>query len=169
VRDWLRDRRRREVRSMSTRGPRPVPTALKVLHGNPGHRAINKEEPVIEKELVLAPDWMTDPQKKLWDRVILEAPRNLLKSLDESVLTTWVVACDLHRQASEAVAKSGLVVKSPVKGDPMQNPYLAIINKQASIMMKAAAEMGFTPSSRSRIVLKKEIRSGSKFSQYANS
>ena len=35
----------------------------------------------------------------------------------------------------------------------MQSPYLAIANKQAQIMTKAAIEMGFTPASRSRITL----------------
>ncbi len=33
----------------------------------------------------------------------------------------------------------------------LQSPYLAIANKQAQIMTKAAVEMGFTPASRSRI------------------
>jgi len=38
-------------------------------------------------------------------------------------------------------------------GVPMQSPYLAIANKQAQIMTKAATETGFTPESRSRITL----------------
>jgi len=39
---------------------------------------------------------------------------------------------------------------------PMQSPYLAIANKQAQIMTKAATEMGFTPASRSRVSLPME-------------
>jgi hypothetical protein len=42
---------------------------------------------------------------------------------------------------------------SPNTGVPMQSPYLAIANKQAQIMTKAATETGFTPESRSRITL----------------
>jgi 2-succinyl-5-enolpyruvyl-6-hydroxy-3-cyclohexene-1-carboxylate synthase len=38
----------------------------------------------------------------------------------------------------------------------MQSPYLAIANKQAQIMTKAAIEMGFTPASRSRISIPNE-------------
>ena len=34
---------------------------------------------------------------------------------------------------------------------PIQSPYISIINKQASLMIKAASEMGFTPASRSRV------------------
>ena len=47
----------------------------------------------------------------------------------------------------------GLLINAPNTGVPMQSPYLAIANKQAQIMTKAAIEMGFTPASRSRIAM----------------
>ncbi len=78
----------------------------------------------------------------------------------------WVVAEDLHRQATIAVGKFGLITKSPQKGDPMQNPYLPIINRQATIMMKAAAELGFTPSSRSRVSLGDQSEKDNQFTQF---
>lgn len=133
------------------RGRKPTPTHLKVLRGNPGKRAINHREPKPDGDLFEAPEWMTDSQRAGWAYAIANAPPHLLKRLDRSVLVVWVVAEDMHRDASCAVAKYGLITKSPVKGDPMQNPYLAIINKQASIMLKAASELGFSPSSRSRV------------------
>jgi len=71
-------------------------------------------------------------------------------------LCTWVVAEDLHRQAVQVVNRSGMIIKSPVKGDPMQNPWLAIVNRQATLMMKAASEMGFSPTSRNRVSIKDE-------------
>jgi hypothetical protein len=61
------------------------------------------------------------------------------------------VAEDLHREAAEKVNQYGLLTKSPNAGLPLQSPYLPILNKQAQIMLKAAAELGFTPSSRSRV------------------
>lgn len=71
--------------------------------------------------------------------------------MDVSTLTNWVIACDTHREACEKARGAGLIVKSPNKGVPMQNPYLPIINRQAEIMMRAAGELGFTPISRSRL------------------
>ena len=38
------------------------------------------------------------------------------------------------------------------------SPYLAIVNKQAQLMSRAAAEMGFTPASRSRVALAGEAK-----------
>lgn len=150
-----------------TRGPRPLPTLLKFAKGNPGRRPLNMDEPVIKADLESVPDWLSESQAEIWRDAIAEAPNGLLKSLDASVFLTWVVACDLHRKATQELAKAGLVVKSPVKGNPMQNPYLSIVNRQALIMMKAAAEMGFTPSSRSRIKVKNELPGNkSKFGQF---
>ena len=68
-----------------------------------------------------------------------------------SVLEVWACAADLYRKAQAGIAKTGLLVKAPNTGVPMQSPYLAIANKQAQIMTKAATEMGFTPAARSRI------------------
>ena len=61
------------------------------------------------------------------------------------------MAEDLHRHATEQIARYGMLTKAPNTGVPMQSPYLPIVNKQAQIMLKAGAELGFTPTSRSRI------------------
>ena len=133
------------------RGAKPKPTHLKLIEGNPGKRKLNRNEPKPQGDLCDAPDWLTDEQKAGWTYAISNAPAGLMKRLDRAALTAFVVAEDMHRQASVAVGKFGLITKSPSKGEPMQNPYLPIINRQAQIMLKAAAELGFTPSSRSRV------------------
>lgn len=133
------------------RGRRPKPTHLKRLQGNPGKRALNEAEPVPEGDLYAAPEWMSDAQRESWAYAITHAPYGLLKQLDASVLAIWVVAEDLHRQAAEKVTQYGLLTKSPNAGLPLQSPYLAILNKQAQIMLKAGAELGFSPASRTRV------------------
>lgn len=138
------------------RGAKPKPTHLKLLAGNPGKRPLNRNEPQPQGDLHDAPDWLTDEQKACWTYAIANAPEGMLRRLDRSAMTAFVVAEDLHRQASIAVGKFGLITKSPTKGEPMQNPYLPIINRQAQIMLKAAAELGFTPSSRSRVTVNKD-------------
>jgi len=133
------------------RGRKPVPTYLKVLRGNPGKRALNKNERIPEGRLADSPDWMTEGQKAGWNYAIEHAPLGLLKKLDRSVLAAWVVAEDLHRRASEQVEKFGILTKAPNTGLPIQSPYLPVLNKQAQIILKAAEQLGFTPASRTRI------------------
>lgn len=78
------------------------------------------------------------------------------------MLEVWACAADLYRQAQAGLIKTGLLVKAPNTGVPMQSPYLAIANKQAQIMTKAAVEMGFTPASRSRVTMPLEANDAEK-------
>jgi P27 family predicted phage terminase small subunit len=142
------------------RGRKPIPTHTKELMGNPGKRALNRNEPKPEGDLYAAPGWMSDSQREGWAYAITHAPAGLLKQLDRSILAIWVVAEDLHREAAEKVAQYGLLTKSPNAGLPLQSPYLAILNKQAQIMLKAGAELGFSPSSRSRVQVTPDPREG---------
>lgn len=142
------------------RGRKPVPTHLKVIRGNPGKRALNKNEPQPEGDLSAPPDWMSETQKKGWTYAIENAPCGLLRKLDRSVLTAWVVAEDLHRRATQQVDKFGIITKAPNSGVPIQSPYLPVVNKQAQIMLKAAEQLGFSPASRSRIQLLGAVSGG---------
>jgi P27 family predicted phage terminase small subunit len=134
------------------RGRKPKPSYLRVLDGNAGKRAPNADEPQPVGELAehAPPAWLSESQKEGWRYAMRHAPPGLLKRLDQSILTVWVCAEAVHREASEWVSNKGSMVMGK-NGLPYQNPYLAIMNKQAAVMMKAAAELGFTPSSRSRV------------------
>lgn len=134
------------------KGRKPKPTYLRVLDGNAGKRPLNEHEPVPAGKLEerVAPTHLTDAQKEIWREAMKSAPPGMLRSLDESALEVWVCARVIHREAVAQVARLGSLLKAK-SGLPYQNPYLAIANKQAQIMLKAAAELGFTPSSRSRV------------------
>jgi P27 family predicted phage terminase small subunit len=126
------------------------------VKGNPGKRAINKREPQPLGDLGEPPDGLSEAQRAIWIEAISDAPKGLLKRIDASVFLAWVVARELHARAMHAQSK--LDASSPLQllmrtrnGEIVQSPYLPIINKQAAIMTKCAAELGFTPSTRSRI------------------
>lgn len=141
------------------KGRKPRPTHLKVIEGNPGRRPLNVDEPIAPGNLEDPPAWMTETQRQGWAYAVEHAPAGVLKRIDRSVLAIWVVAEDLHREASEKVQKFGMLTKVGANekgegGTVQQSPYLPVLNKQAQIMLKAAAELGFTPSSRSRISVK---------------
>jgi P27 family predicted phage terminase small subunit len=133
------------------RGRKPKPTWLKVVSGNPGRRPLNDAEPAPEGALQEPPEWLTDSQREIWGAAIKNAPPGLLCGIDESVFLVWVIAKDLHRTATERIAQTGTLVRMPHSNVAVQSPWVPVMNKQALIMMKAAAEMGFTPSSRSRV------------------
>lgn len=148
------------------KGRKPKPLHLKVVSGTA--QASDLPETALQASL-MPPDWMTESQRQGWAVAVENAPQGLISDIDVGLLTIWVVAEDLHRTAAEAVSKFGLITKSPKQGEPMQNPYLAILNRQAQIMMKAASELGFSPTSRSRpgVLSKVKKVESSPFAKYA--
>lgn len=133
------------------RGRRPTPTRIKILTGNPGKRPLNPNEPRPEPALPPCPPELSPLARQEWERLSVElAKLNLITHLDRGALAAYCGAYALWADAMEQVQKFGTMVKSPT-GYPIQSPYLAIANRQAEIMLRVAAEFGFTPASRSRI------------------
>lgn len=143
---------------MGARGPKPKPTALEDLHGRPGHRKRNPLEPKPGGNLFDPPAWMSKDQRAEWRYIVESSVPGLLTSVDRANLTAYVVATCLHRQAAKELGKAkSLTVPVGKAGAVQQHPALQIVNRQALIMIKAAAEMGFTPASRSRVSVDGEV------------
>jgi P27 family predicted phage terminase small subunit len=133
------------------RGRRPKPTRLKLLTGNPGKRPLNHDEPQPEAAIPECPPELSPLARKEWDRLAGElGALRMLTNLDRAALAAYCGAYALWAEATEAIQKYGVMIKSP-QGFPIQSPYLSIANRQAEIMMRIASEFGFTPASRSRI------------------
>ena len=149
------------------RGRTPKPTSLKLINMSHNIRKDSSSEPQPEGDLCAPPEDLSEKQKVLWRHAIEHAPRGLLRHLDAQMLAIWVIAADMHHEAMLQVQKYGMVVKSPKQGIPVQSPYLPIINRQAEIMLRAASELGFSPTSRSRITLTDAGKKENRFSNNA--
>lgn len=144
------------------RGRKATPTHLKLLHGNPGKRALNPAEPEPAGMLsaIQPPEWYDAEHRKVWRTAIDAAPIGLLKELDASIMNIWVCAYVKHQAALMQQAlldeNNGLpLLTKTKKGDFVESPYLKIASRQAALMIKAASEMGFTPAARTRIQVEK--------------
>ncbi|QDP22734.2 MULTISPECIES: phage terminase small subunit P27 family [Bradyrhizobium] len=97
------------------------------------------------------PPQLSPIARQEWIRITAELSKlNLVTHLDRGALATYCGAYALWAEAMEQIQKYGMMVKSPT-GYPIQSPYLAIVNRQAEIMMRVSSEFGFTPASRSRL------------------
>ena len=131
-------------------GRLPRPTYLKVLEGNPGKRPINAAEPVPPGDLVEPPSHLAPEVRRLWIDTLRDVPEGLLRRLDGPAYESWCIETMRYREADREVRKLGLLIKGP-DGRPMRNPYLAIARDAWKAAARQAAELGFTPSSRSRV------------------
>ena len=134
------------------RGRKPKPTFLKLVSGNPGHRPLNLDEP--EPSVAIS---STRRRGSVHGSGFCGTKRFELRH-------RACCACSTRRcskfsslrkafteHAAQKVEQLGGVVAAPVTKQPMKNPYLSILNQQAAIMTKCISEMGFSPSSRSRV------------------
>ncbi len=135
------------------RGRKPKPSAQRALEGNPGHRAVNADEP----QLGDLADHLTPPAE-LDDLPGAQAEWRRLAPLlqragviSEGDRTALVALCVEWDRYVEARAKAyPRVVKAP-SGYAMPNPWLAIQSRALAACLKLWPELGLTPSSRSRV------------------
>jgi len=132
-------------------GRKPLPTHLKVLHGNPGKKRLNKHEPRPRLVGPNCPVWLRLEAKREWRRMSAELKRlGLLTMIDRSALAAYCQAYARWREAEEKVIQEGDVIETP-KGFIIQSPYVGMANRAMELILKILAEFGMTPSSRSRI------------------
>ena len=143
------------------RGPKPKPTKLKLVEGNPGHRPLNQNEPEPPADMPDRPAFLDAYAVEEWDR---QAPHlygmGVLTIVDGATFAAYCMAYSRWRQAEEALAKeartddktkaAGTVIKT-TSGNLIQNPLVGVANAARRDMMRFAAEFGLTPSSRSNI------------------
>lgn len=136
---------------MGKRGPAKTPTALVLLRGNPGHRAINKDEPkppVVEatSEHAKCPEWLAKHPlaKEVWERVAEGAMKcGLLTVVDLPVFEMMCMTYARWRTAEE------------LSGDNLElaiaKGYRNTAVKERQIMLQLCSRFGFDPSSRSNV------------------
>ena len=143
---------------------------LKLLAGKPGHRELPQGEPDPPGNLFDPPDFLSASQRVIWKDGIEGSPAGLLRNLDRYIFTTWVVSVDRMADATLHIMAEGQVVKQGgnVRITKHQNgsetvtkksavdvpsPWIAVYDKAHQQMIKATIELGFSPTSRSRIHL----------------
>ncbi len=136
-------------------GPRRQPTVLQVLRGNPGKRAINRDEPQHGPPLVECPPELVDPVARAeWDRV---APALIqcgqVTTVDRAAFLGYCQKYAQWQALEKEAANHPWLVRAP-SGYPMPNPALCLANKTFNLLLKAAAELGMTPAGRSRVTVR---------------
>jgi P27 family predicted phage terminase small subunit len=145
------------------RGRTPKPTSLKLVTGNPGKRATNKQEPDPDYLRDLTPPaWLPARAKAVWDEL---APRlskaKLLTEVDAEAFAQGCVAIANFRYTCQRVGDD-LVKSKHVAGEDDSvvevgehlNPWelaRSMCFKQAHIVFD---KFGMTPAARTRIAIK---------------
>ncbi len=141
------------------KGRKPTPTHLKLVKGNPGNRPLNKSEPKPGGGRPQPPNHLCPEARHEWKRVAnLLYAIGVLTTLDRAALAVYCQAYGrwvraeraLEKMAEKEPATQALLMKTK-SGNLIQNPLVGTANKAMDVLLKAATELGMTPSVRSRI------------------
>jgi len=133
-----------------TKGRKPLPTEIKRFKGNPGKRPM--ENPLeIPDGAPDAPDHLDEVAQAEWDRLVsVLVPAGLVTIADRAAMAAYCVAYSRWVIAERNIKQYGLLGVTP-NNMIVKSAWLTIADKAMDQMMKAAAEFGFTPSSRTRV------------------
>lgn len=144
------------------RGRKPTPTDIKLAKGNPGKRKLNASEPRPGSSLPLAPDDLTQGERKIWqERARVDSPLGVLTDAD----------LDLAKRAAQVthaadLFHAALIFAHSPKGleEPLRGIGQVLLESMGSLRVVARefrayanlerlmlAELGRTPSARSSI------------------
>ena len=136
------------------RGRKPKPTALKLVQGNPGKRRIDGREPQPPRTRPTCPAHLSAPAKAEWKRLAGSLHEiGLLTQVDRTVLAAYCQAYGRWVEAERKLAETPPLLKTPA-GYVQVSPWLTISNKQVELMTRLMAELGLTPSARSRLAIR---------------
>ena len=137
-------------------GRKPKPTALKLIQGNPGKRPINKNEPQPAKRRMKAPAHLSVEAKKEWRYMATKLFKmGLLTEIDRAALAGYCQAYGRWVEAENILNEKGPLYKTE-NGCILQSPMLCVANRAMDQMYKFLTEFGMSPSSRSRVVVRKD-------------
>lgn len=153
---------------MPPRGRKPTPTNLHILHGNPGKRALNKNEPKLPPRRPHCPQWLNKEARKLWRWLIPQLEK--MGILTEANMMALAGLCQSYarwREAEEFIEKHGTVF--PIKQKNAEGEQVIVdfrlfpqVNASRVYFQQVRLlcnEFGLTPSAVSRLSVnpKKEI------------
>ena len=154
---------------MGQRGFVPLPTAIKLLRGNPGKRPLPKSEPQIEVSAPECPGYLDKVARKEWDKTVpVLLTMRVLTEADQMALAMLCQDYSLMMQAQMGLKKVGLICKTQ-SGYTQPSPYLSIISKCSERILKRQREFGLTPSARVRLQMGQEpAKPNSKWAKIGN-
>lgn len=138
---------------MALRGRKPTPVAVKKVTGNPGHRPMTTMVPPPRPGDLLCPmNVQNDPRAlAYWQMYLANAAPGHLAPIDAPLLARLCKALSRADKAEAEMDQTGLLVKAPNTGLPIQSPLLSIVNGQTRIAAKIAAQLCLAPAERNRL------------------
>ena len=145
---------------MGKRGPRPQPTQLKILRGNPGRRKLNAAEPQPESNGVVMPGHLGDVARAKWAELLpmLQATKVMTKA-DTEALARYCDTYEWWLATRATLRQNGDTY--PILNDAgdikyiAQRPEVSIAHKLSTQLWQLEQDFGLNPSARTGLNVEK--------------
>jgi len=156
---------------MGRRGPRPEPTPLKVLRGNPGRRPVNKKEPQPSADGVAMPSHLGEVAKAKWKDILplLQAVKVMTRA-DVEALARYCDTYEWWISTRAVLKKDGDTY--PILNDAgeikyiAQRPEVSIAHKLAAQLRQLESDFGLSPAARSSLKVEPDATEESVLSKF---
>ena len=137
-------------------GPKPKPTALKILQGNPGHQKLKAHEPKPRPILPDPPPYLSETARKRWNELVPELDYSgVLTRIDGDVLAGYCMAYADIVTLTKLIARRGRVYTVGTNGAVSARPEVAMLNRAKDDIRKFGAELGIGAASRTKVEVRK--------------
>ena len=157
---------------MGKRGPKPKPTALNLLDGNPSRRPLNHLEPTCAHPLVMPPSVGADAIASAeWQRLRDVCPPQLYNAMDAATVTQYCLAWSMLLRSQEQLDLRGLLIETErydkegnrLSTDVDINPAARTWKAANEALLKTTDRLGLSPTARTRIQIPKAVDIQSRF------
>jgi P27 family predicted phage terminase small subunit len=154
---------------LAQRGRKPKPVELKQLQGNPGKRALPKNQPRPKPGAPTRPGWLLPEAKREWTRVVAELKRlKMLTVVDRAALAGYCQAFARAVQAERALTEQGTTYETDT-GQIKARPEMMIAMREWIAVRMFCEQFGLTPSSRARLDIRDPSGDGDPFEEWLRS
>jgi P27 family predicted phage terminase small subunit len=137
---------------MGSLGPAPLPTALKLLHGERRPSRLNRDEPRPPANAPQMPDDLAPAAQLVWRRVLETQAPGVILAAHSDVLRLYCEAVVRSEESAALLRQSGpLILDRHHGGAPVASPLHRIVRDNATLVRTLAGDLGLTPSSLSSV------------------
>lgn len=136
---------------MGIPGPKPKPTELKLLEGNPGKRPLNTQEPKPRPIPPKMPRGVLPKEgRRLWRELVPKLEKlGVVTEVDGPALVMLCLHYAFAVQAGRQLRQEGITIQD--RDVRRKHPALQILRDHSAAWRQYAEQFGLTPSARSRL------------------
>ena len=132
---------------MGRRGPAPLPTAVKILHGETRPSRLNPDEPRPPVNAPELPGDLSPAAVVVWERVLRDQAPGVILAAHADVLRLYCEAVVRYQEYSALLAKTSPLLRGARGSDLVRNPLVAMVRDAGDQVRVLGRELGLTPSS----------------------